>query len=58
MNICQYTTAITALACAIYQNTSADESAFLAAVFSQLGDTLETIAAGNELCSKINGKNF
>ena len=36
---------ISAAANALYENMGADELAVLAAVFNQLGDTLETLAA-------------
>lgn len=42
-------TAVTAFALAIAEGRSQEELALLAAVFSQLGDTLNTIAAHNEL---------
>ena len=42
-------TAVTAFALAIAEGRSQEELALLAAVFSQLGDTLNTIAAQNEL---------
>ncbi|MDY6185161.1 MAG: DUF6774 domain-containing protein [Eubacteriales bacterium] len=40
---------MTALALAIAEGRSQEELALLAAVFSQLGDTLNTIAAHNDL---------
>lgn len=40
--------AITALAFAVTENASA----FLAAIFTQLGDTIESILAGNALCGE------
>ena len=42
-------TAVTALALAIAEGRSQEELALLAAVFSQLGETLNTIAAHNDL---------
>ena len=42
--------AVTALAFAITKNLSAEQSAFLAAIFTQLGDTIDSILAGNALC--------
>ena len=42
-------TAVTALALAIAEGRSQEELALLSAVFSQLGDTLNTIAAHNAL---------
>lgn len=44
--------AVTALAFAITENLSAEQSAFLAAIFAQLGDTIAAILAGNSLCGK------
>lgn len=44
--------AITALAFAITENLTAEQSAFLAAIFTQLGDTIESILAGNALCGE------
>ena len=45
MSSCEFVTFITAIACNIANSCSADEVALLSAVFSQLGDTLETIQA-------------
>lgn len=42
--------AVTALAFAITEKLSAEQSAFLAAIFTQLGDTIASILAGNALC--------
>ena len=44
--------AVTALASVITENLSAEQSAFLAAIFAQLGDTIAAILAGNSLCGK------
>lgn len=43
---------ISAAANALYENMGAEELAVLAAVFNQLGDTLETLAAQAELLQK------
>jgi len=51
MNSCEYVTYITALACSIAKNRSAEELALLGSVFNQLGDTLSTISAREDLCS-------
>ena len=51
MNSCEFVTYISALACAITKNRSADEINLLAAVFTQLGDTLATISVREEICS-------
>lgn len=45
MNSCEFVHLISSLACVIAQNTSEDELAILATFFTQLGDTLATIAA-------------
>lgn len=48
---CELVMAISAIACQIAKDKTADEIALLSSVFSQLGDTLATIAAQNALCS-------
>ena len=50
MNSLELTSAVTALANAIACKLSIDEIALLASVFVQLGDTLATIAARENLC--------
>lgn len=42
---------ITALASAIAENYTDEETALLGAIFSQLGDTLSTVAAKNAMCA-------
>lgn len=42
---------ISALSCEIAKDKTADELSLLGAVFSQLGDSLATIAAQKALCS-------
>ena len=44
------TTAISALATAIAAQVTDEQLGLIAAVLTQLGDTLETIAAQRELC--------
>lgn len=44
------TTAVSALAVAIAAQADDDQLGLIAAVLSQLGDTLETIAAQRNLC--------
>ncbi|MGN0629151.1 MAG: DUF6774 domain-containing protein [Oscillospiraceae bacterium] len=44
--------AITALAAVLVEKLTPEEGAFLAALFTQLGDTMESLLAGNELCCK------
>ena len=45
---------VTALANAIACNLTVDEIALIASVFVQLGDTLATIAARENLCGDMN----
>lgn len=52
MQSCEIVTFITALACALSKCCSDDEISVLAAAFTQLGDTLATIAAQNQLCNR------
>ena len=52
MDFCQLTAAVTALANALAQGRSIEETALLGTVLSQLGDTLQTIAARRSLCEK------
>ncbi len=48
--------ATTALAALFVDRLTAEEASFLAALFNQLGDTMESLLAGNELCSKNDKK--
>lgn len=50
MNPCQLTTSVTALANALSCCLSDEEAALMAAVLTQLGDTLATIVTQKELC--------
>lgn len=50
MDGCSLNLTVSALACAIAKGKSNDELSLLAVFFTQLGDSLETIAAGNEIC--------
>ena len=50
MNSCELISAITALAAALAAGKTPGEISFLGVVFTQLGDTLATIAAQRELC--------
>ena len=52
MNGAEITTAVTALAQAISQALSDDELTVFAALVTQLGDTLESIAAIREIAQK------
>ena len=50
----ELTSAVTALANAIAYNLTVDEIALIASIFVQLGDTLATIAAQENLCGNTN----
>ena len=50
MNSLELTSAVTALASAIACKLTVDEAALLSSVLVQLGDTLATIAARENLC--------
>ncbi len=50
MNPCELTVSITALANALASDLTNDELNLLGAVFSQLGDTLVTIATQRSIC--------
>lgn len=52
----QLIAAITATAAAIADGKSEDEISLLGAIFTQLGDTLETIATQRSICSKLDSK--
>ena len=52
MNSLELTSVVTALANAIACKLSPSESALVASVFVQLGDTLATIAASHALCAE------
>ena len=52
MNCNEAIAAVTALAFAITENLTVKQSAFLAAVFTQLGDTIASILAGNAVCGE------
>jgi len=57
MNSCTFVTFISTLACSIAKNRSNDEIELLGAVFSQLGDTLATIATHKEFCTNQKSDN-
>lgn len=50
MNSCELVTFISSFACTLAKIYSPDELAMLAAIFSQLGDSLDTILAHKDLC--------
>ena len=54
----ELTAAITAIANAIACNLTVDELALLAGIFVQLGDTLATITAAENLCKEQDGKDI
>lgn len=49
MNSCEFVTFISVLASSVAKNKTQDEINLLAAFFSQLGDTLATISAFEEI---------
>jgi len=50
MNSCELVTTISAIACAITKDKTIDEITMLGVIFTQLGDTLTTIAVHNDNC--------
>lgn len=50
MTSCELVTFVSSLACAISRNCPPEELVVLATVFTQLGDSLETLLAHEELC--------
>lgn len=50
MNSCELVTYISSIACVLSKNCSAEELELLAAIFSQLGDTLATILVNEANC--------
>lgn len=50
MNSCELVSAITAAACAVAKDRCLDDIELMAAIFSQLGDTLATIAVKKASC--------
>lgn len=57
MNGCELNMTVSALACAIAKGKTNDELTILSVFFNQLGDCLETIQSGNEICCKKNPDN-
>lgn len=53
---CELVTTISLLACNIIKCLSEEEVSLLANVFNQLGDTLETLLAQQQLCQKLEDK--
>jgi len=56
MRSCELVTLITAVACSISQCYPSEELPVLSAIFVQLGDTLATIIAQDELCNDVTEK--
>lgn len=50
MQPCELVILISTMACRIAEGRSADEIALISSIFSQLGDTLSTISAYQDLC--------
>ena len=53
---CEYSAMITSIACLIAKDKSQEELTLLATTFSQLGDTLATMAAFEVLCCPTEDK--
>lgn len=49
MSSCELVNFVSILSCIIVENYKDEQIALLAAIFTQLGDTLSTILANNEL---------
>ncbi|MDD6729043.1 MAG: hypothetical protein PUE08_07495 [Eubacteriales bacterium] len=54
MDGCSLNLTVSALACAIAKGKSEKDISLLAVLFTQLGDSLATIAAGNAICCDDN----
>ena len=52
MNSCELVNLISLLSCLIVENYTDSQIAVLASIFTQLGDTLTTVLANNELQEK------
>ena len=52
MNSCEWTVSVTALANVLANSLSDEKLELAAALFTQLGDTLATIAVQRTLCSR------
>lgn len=52
MQSCELVFTVSAAACSIAECCSEEEVELLAAVFTQLGDTLSTILTQKEICNK------
>ena len=56
MSPCELVSLVTAVACSISQCCDEEEVEILAAVFTQLGDTLATINVQRGICNNTNQK--
>jgi hypothetical protein len=52
MTACEYSAMITGIACMLAKDKSIEELGLLAAMFYQLGRTVETMAIYNDICIK------
>lgn len=52
VNPCDLTAIVTAIACTIFKCSPKEELPVIAAIFSQLGDTLDTMIAQDQLCER------
>ncbi|MGN0314702.1 MAG: DUF6774 domain-containing protein [Fusicatenibacter sp.] len=52
LNSCELVTLVSTIACQISKCCSEEELAVLAAIFTQLGDTLATMIAHKNFCQK------
>lgn len=57
MNECELVIFVSTIACSLTKCLSEDELAILAAVFTQLGDTIATILTHREFIEKCEGNN-
>jgi len=56
MQSCELVMFVSSLACCIAKDKTDEEIALLSCIFSQLGDTLETISAQDAFCSSCHEK--
>ncbi len=55
MNGCELTAYVTAAANALAANATTEQIELMAVVFTQLGDTLATIAVSRSVCKPVSG---
>jgi hypothetical protein len=53
MNSCELVTYVSSIACLMAKNCSTEELELLAAIFNQLGDTIDTILVNEANCSNL-----